>query len=60
MTEVFIIAWLWVVGIVPAYYAVTKGATREFSLFLLIAAHIWPLALPVFFIIGAIASRRPS
>ena len=30
MTEIFIIAWMWVVGIAPAYYALTRGGTREF------------------------------
>ncbi len=59
MTEMLIIAWLWVVGVAPSYYAITRAGTRQFSMLFLISAHLWPIALPAFFVVG-ILGRRPS
>ena len=49
----FIIVWLWVVGLPPAYYVISKRGTTPLPTWLvMILAHAWPVSIPVLTVVG--------
>lgn len=56
MFAYFVIAWLWVVGIPLAYYAMANSRDDN-PTWLVVTAHVWPVTAPLFVVVYMLAKR---